>query len=449
MMTKFNLKSNRPQNNPSVKLAVLLAIMIIFNACKARNVNSSTTSPSPESVYTIMKKVADWQLDSISRKGWRHPERDWTNGALYAGLLKFAELANRPSYYAFMQEKVGKKFDWQLFKTDMRYHADFYCVGLMYSRMYSLYKDPNMIADFKLLADTLIARPHAESLENKNRVDKREWSWCDALFMAPPALAALSKATGEIKYLDICDQLWWKTSNYLYDKEESLFYRDSRYFKYKEKNGSKVFWSRGNGWVMGGLVGVLERMPTDYPTRPRWNQQFKEMAKKIASLQQPDGTWHASLLDPANFPVKETSGTGFYCYALAWGINNGLLDAQTYTPVTLKAWQALTACVHPDGKLGFVQKIGDSPATVGYEDTEVYGVGAFLLAGSEILKLSMQQKNFKADLVLSNPNAGATTVGALLEGAQNNNNSFRNLLDGSKVNKQTTVNTGTTLYLKR
>jgi len=371
----------------TLKIAFLLAVLIIVNGCRARHVNSLGNSPKPEAVYELLKKVADWQLDSISRKGWRHPERDWTNGALYAGLLKFAEVANDPKYYDFMRERVGEKFDWQLYKTDMRYHADYYCVGLMYSRMYGLYKDPKMVADLKVLADTLIARPHTESLENRNRVDKREWSWCDALFMGPPALAALSKATGEIKYLDLTDRLWWKTAEYLYDKDEHLFYRDSRYFNKKEKNGTKVFWSRGNGWVMGGLVGVLQNMPTSYPTRPRWNQQFKEMAKKIASLQQADGTWHASLLDPASFPVKETSGTGFYCYALAWGINNGLLDAKTYAPVTLKAWKALTECVHPDGKLGFVQKIGDSPASVGYEDTEVYGVGAFLLAGTEIAKM--------------------------------------------------------------
>ncbi len=447
-MTTINFKSNNLLHGLMIRLAFLMSIMIIFNACKVRHANFSEESPSPESVYTIMKKVADWQLNSISRKGWRHPERDWTNGALYAGLLKFAEVANDPIYYGFMQEKVGKKFDWKLYNTDMRYHADFYCVGLMYSRMYALYKDPKMVADFKLLGDTLIARPHTESLENKNRVDKREWSWCDALFMAPPALAALSKATEEIKYLDICTQLWWKTSDYLYDKEESLFYRDSRYFKQKEKNGRRVFWSRGNGWVMGGLVGVLQSMPADYPSRPRFNQQFKEMAKKVASLQQPDGTWHASLLDPASFPVKETSGTGFYCYALAWGINNGLLDAQTYAPGVLKAWKALTDCVHPDGKLGFVQKIGDSPASVGYEDTEVYGVCAFLLAGTEIMKLSMQQKNFKADLVLTNPKAGTTTVGALLNAPENKNDSYRNLLTGLIVNKETTVNTGTTIYLK-
>lgn len=43
-------------------------------------------------------------------------------------------------------------------------------------------------------------------------------------------------------------------------------------------------------------------------------------------------------------------------------------------------------CVHPDGKLGYVQNIGDKPVGAAYESTNVYGVGAFLLAGSEYLK---------------------------------------------------------------
>src|SRR5690606_29602915 len=108
--------------------------------------------------------------------------------------------------------------------------------------------------------------------------------------------------------------------------QEHLYYRDSRYFHQKEKNGEKVFWSRGNGWVMGGLAKVLENMPADYPDRQKWIRLFQDMAKKIATLQQPDGTWHASLLDPASYPVTELSGTGFYCYALAWGLIHDLLD---------------------------------------------------------------------------------------------------------------------------
>jgi rhamnogalacturonyl hydrolase YesR len=205
--------------------------------------------------------------------------------------------------------------------------------------------------------------------------------------MGPPTLAMLAKVTHEHKYMDLVDSLWWKTTNYLYDPTEHLYYRDSRYFDQREKNGEKVFWSRGNGWVIGGLVRVLENMPQNYPDRSRWIRLFQDMAAKISSLQQPDGTWHASLLDPASYPVKETSGSGFYCYALAWGINHHMLDAKKYTPVVWKAWDALVSCVHPGGMLGYAQPIGADPQKVNYDDTEVYAVGAFLLSGSELIRM--------------------------------------------------------------
>jgi rhamnogalacturonyl hydrolase YesR len=228
--------------------------------------------------------------------------------------------------------------------------------------------------------------PHDESLEWKNNIASREWAWCDALFMGPTALAYLSAVTDERKYLDIAVALWWKTTDYLYDKTEHLYFRDGSFLDKKEKNGKKVFWSRGNGWVFAGLARVLENMPKNYPGRRRFENLFKEMAAKIASLQQPDGSWHASLLDPESYPIKEMSGTGFYTYGLTWGLNNKLLDKNTYWPIVDKAWAALNGAIHPDGMLGYVQPIGAAPGAVDENSTEIYGVGAFLLAGSEIYK---------------------------------------------------------------
>jgi rhamnogalacturonyl hydrolase YesR len=334
-----------------------------------------------------MKKVADWQIDSIAHQGWRHDPRDWTNGALYAGLLTMADVSRDSAYIHFMRQ-VGEDADWQIIQGPGRYFADNYCVGQMYCGLYARYKDPRMIADLSRVADTLIARPHTESLKWQNNIHLREWAWCDGLFMGPPSLAMLAHVSGEGKYLDLVNRLWWKTTDYLYDPAEHLYYRDSRYFEQREKNGKKVFWSRGNGWVMAGLVRVLAQMPENYPDRSRWIRLYRDMAKTIAPLQQPDGTWHASLLDPESYPVKETSGTGFFCYALAWGINHHLLDAKQYGPVVWKAWNALVGCVHPDGMLGYAQAIGAAPEKVTAQDTEVYAVGAFLLAGKQLLALS-------------------------------------------------------------
>jgi len=186
----------------------------------------------------------------------------------------------------------------------------------------------------------------------------------------------------------VMNRLWWKTTDYLYDKEERLYYRDSRYFEQRESNGAKVFWSRGNGWVLAGTARVLEYLPEGHPTRPRFLALFKDMAARIASLQRPDGYWRVSLLNPDSFPVPETSGTGFFTYALAWGVNRGVLDRATYEPVILKGWAALNRAVLPDGKLGYVQRVGAAPGDTGPEETEVYGTGAFLLAGSELHRMS-------------------------------------------------------------
>ncbi|HWB90944.1 MAG TPA: glycoside hydrolase family 88 protein [Puia sp.] len=335
----------------------------------------------------IMKKVADWQLASWKTQGMRWPAYDWVNGACYAGLFAMGQVSGDSAYYKALYA-IGESLDWNT--GPRRQMADDYCIGQMYAQMSQLYKDPRLLAHFRAQADSICNRPHAESLEWKNHIHLREWAWCDALFMGPAGLAMLSRATGDRRYLDMADTLWWKTTDYLFDPKEDLYYRDSRYFGQKEANGKKVFWSRGNGWVMGGLVRMLDNMPANYPDRPRFIRLFRQMAKRIAGLQQPDGTWHTSLLDPASYPNQETSGTGFYCYALAWGVHHGVLSRATYWPVVLKSWNALKAAVQPDGKLGWVQQIGDKPGAADANSTEAYGTGAFLLAGAQILAIEVR-----------------------------------------------------------
>lgn len=433
---------------------MFIALSTLTFSCKTPKSSAGgsvhTAGRSPVQVFNMMKKVADWQLDSIRDKGWRHRERDWTNGALFSGLLEFAQLANDSTYYHFMKS-VGEKYHWEIVQGKDRYFADNYCVGQMYCRMYEIYHQPEMIADLEKLADTLFARPHTESLEWENAIHLREWAWCDGLFMGPPSLTMLAKVTGEKKYMDLVDKLWWKTTDYLYDSTEHLYYRDSRYFNKREKNGKKVFWSRGNGWVIGGLVKVLENMPKDYPDRQKWIGLYKDMAAKIASLQQDDGTWHASLLDPESYPVKETSGTGFFCYALAWGIHHHLLDAKKYAPVVWKAWDALVSCVHPNGMLGYAQPIGADPQNVNYDDTEVYAVGAFLLSGSELLRILMEEKKFKPDMTIYN-SSSAMPLAQLLTSLKINHRSdksFKNVVTGETMNGNMMVQRATSLSLQK
>jgi unsaturated rhamnogalacturonyl hydrolase len=370
------------KNKPLLALLLLLAFSVNTYAAKSPGAAQAKDSLLQKTyILNIMHQVADWQLNAWNTTGFKHPKVDWTNGAAYTGFFALGAMPGNEKYLTALVN-IGNDLNWGTGRD--RFMADDYCIGQTYSQLYTKYKDKKMIAPFILQADSIVNKPHDEPLDWKNKIQLREWAWCDALFMGPTALSYLSTATGDQKYLNTATKLWWKTTEYLYDPAEKLYFRDGSYLQKKEKNGQKVFWSRGNGWVLAGLVRVMENMPANYPDKKKFEQLYKDMAGRIAGLQQPDGSWHASLLDPASYPVKETSGTGFYTYAILWGLNLGLLDQKTYWPVVKKAWAALTVSVHPNGMLGYVQRIGAAPDSVDFESTEVYGVGAFLLTGTQL-----------------------------------------------------------------
>jgi rhamnogalacturonyl hydrolase YesR len=339
--------------------------------------------PDRATVLNVMERVADWQLTHPSS----HSPTDWTQAAGYTGMMALAGISNRPRFLDALM-KMARANDWKL--GPRPYHADDQCVGQTYTELYFRFKDPSMIAPMREQFARILTHPKDGPLDfdpkhNPDRLDR--WSWCDSLFMAPPAWILLSAATGEKACLDFAVEHWWKTSDFLFDHDEHLYFRDSSYFEQREANGEKVFWSRGNGWVIAGLVRVLQYLPAGHPARSRFLQQYRAMADKILACQQSDGLWRSSLLDPADYPLKETSGSGFHCYALAWGINQGLLDRARFEPAVINAWRGLVDCVADDGKLTHVQPIGADPKKFDEASTEVYGVGAFLLAGSEIYRL--------------------------------------------------------------
>lgn len=362
--------------------------LLISTFLLAAAVLPGRSAPDRAEVLALMERVADWQLANINLPGpfERSPDA-WIKGAFYTGVMALARDSASPRFHDAMM-RMSEANQWKPARRP--YHADDHVVAQTYLDLYLQHRDPKMLAPTKERFDWILANRATSTLlfdGKTNPKNQQRWSWCDALFMSPPAWARLWKATGDQRYLDFAVEEWWVTSDYLYDQEEHLYFRDSTLFEKREKNGRKIFWSRGNGWVMGGLVRMLELLPADHPSRSRFERQFREMADKIVTLQQADGFWRASLLDASAYPMQETSGTGFYCYALAWGVNQGLLDRAKFEPALRSAWAALAGCVNADGKLTHVQPVGFTPVTFNAENSEPFGVGAFLLAGSEIRRL--------------------------------------------------------------
>jgi rhamnogalacturonyl hydrolase YesR len=195
------------------------------------------------------------------------------------------------------------------------------------------------------------------------------------------------EVTGDSSYLKYAIDTWEITSDYLYSKEDSLFFRDDRFFNKKSENGKKIFWGRGNGWVIAGLARMLNIIPPSDPSRNKFETQYKEMAHKLLSLQKEHGLWTASLYDPEQLPLGESSGSAFFTYSLAWGINNGLLEKEIFEPAVKKAWTSLCANVNEWGRLGFVQQVAGDPYPFFEDQWHVYATGAFLLCGKEMIKL--------------------------------------------------------------
>ena len=323
-------------------------------------------------------KVADWQLERVKRDF----NRDWTFAALYSGFMAVSESTDRPKYRDAMLA-MGKGFNWQL--ASEYEDANDQAVGRTYLELYFRDHDPEMIAGVRAEMDQL-----RRGAKDPPKV-QFPWWWCDALFMAPPAWARMYKATGDVTYLDYMSREWWATSGRLYDRREHLYFRDASHLDKKQANGRKLFWSRGNGWVMAGLAGVLEYMPDDYPDRPAFTEQFQQMSAAIKAIQGSDGLWRTGLLDADSYALPENSGSAFFTYALAWGINHKILDSAVYTPVVAKAWDGLLSHIYSDGRLGCIQSVSDAPGKFKPTSSYVYGVGAFLLAGSEVERLAQQQ----------------------------------------------------------
>jgi unsaturated rhamnogalacturonyl hydrolase len=376
-----------------MKIQKVLSAVILLISCLSSGAQDKSIAPfrddlNKNDIKIVLKAVADWQI----KTPLTHHTADWTNAALYAGMVQWAAISGDDTYFEWLKDKAEENA-WSDKKPDEplgRYHADDYCVGQTYIELYRKYKDAKMIGPIRAHLDNILKEPAKGDLEfiyTDQYWPTQRWAWCDALFMGPTVWAKMANITGEKKYLDFMYQEYKFTTDYLYDKGENLYYRDSRYFTMKEANGSKVFWGRGNGWVFAGLPVILKELPAGYEHTDYFVKIFREMAVKIRSLQNLDGSWHASLLDPESYPNPEISATAFFVYGFAWGINNGYLDKKTYLPAIVKGWNSMIAAVSPDGMVGYIQPIGADPKAVTRDMTEVYGVGGFLMAGTEIMKL--------------------------------------------------------------
>ncbi len=358
----------------------------------------------PSVILEMLDRAFSWQVE---RQTTRQGGIGWVNGAFHTGVSALYAATGGEAYREAIVEK-GEAARWTLYERTAGkgfYHADDHCIGQSWLELYMLEPSPETrwIEDVQARLDRVMADPLP------GRIDM---NWCDALYMSPPVYWQLAEITGEDRYRSFIDKQWWDVTDHLYDAAYGLFYRDQSYFDDREPNGAPVFWSRGNGWVIGGLVRLLQYMPEDGPRRADYVELLREMAGSLAAIQDEDnGLWASSLLYPEKYgSEREASGSAFFIYGIAYGVNEGLLDRGTYGPVVEKGWSGLASLLRGNGVLESIQQIGAGPArNNGILTEKDYGYGAFILAGLEMIRYYEAEGGVTLDS-RSWPRAEATVV---------------------------------------
>ena len=332
-----------------------------------------------------MAKWPDPGKEIVTNK--TRPSNIWTRAVYYEGLMALHRADPQQKYYDYAVA-WGESHNWGLAGGDSIRHADYQTAGQTYIELYNIDPQPRRIRSIKVSIDNMV---------NSEKSD--DWDWIDAIQMAMPIFAQLGVLYNDNAYYEKMYDLYSTSRNEigggLWNPEHGLWWRDADFVPpHTSPNGKDVYWSRGNGWVVAALARVMDIIPEDAPHYQQYQEDYLAMVKALVPLQREDGFWNVSLHDPDHFGGKETTGTAFFTYAMAWGVNNGLLEAEVYKPVIAKAWNAMVKeAVHPNGFLGYVQGTGKEPKDgqpVTYTskpDFEDYGLGAFLLAGTEILKM--------------------------------------------------------------
>ena len=372
-----------------ISVSLVLSVMLAEDAC-ARELPS--TDQIVENMLLanqyFMEKWPDPTIDIVTDK--RRPSNIWTRATYHEGLMALYQIKPEKSFYDYSVQWAAGHHWKPAYRNIYTKNADDQCCGQTYIELYQIDPKPERIKSIKETIDRMV-----ESDEND------AWWWIDALQMAMPIFAKLGAIYQDNTYYEKLYALYHYSKTQhgthgLYNPEDHLWWRDKDFDPpHTSPNGEDTYWSRGNGWVLAALARTLDVMPADAPHRDEYITTFREMAEAVIRIQREDGFWNVSLHDPGEFGGPETSGTAFFTFGLAWGLNNGLLTEEKYKNAAVKGWNGLVMdALHENGFLGYVQGTGKQPSDgqpVGYDcvpNFEDYGLGAFLLAGSEIYKLA-------------------------------------------------------------
>lgn len=329
---------------------------------------------------------------------------EYVNGVLAVGMIRAAKVLNDTRYSDYPRKDYRFIFDNLEYFRKQYEGGDKHAEYEQFFRMGALDDCGSMAAG---LLDVYAFDPRSEYMDYLKRAadyimhrqvklpdstlgrdnPHRLTLWADDLYMSVPFLARMGKLTGDARYFDFAIRQVENFNHYLFDPATGLFFHC--YYTDAGINGV-AHWGRANGWLAVAQTALLENLPADHPKRP---ELIALLLRQIAGFSRyqdnATGMWH-QLLDKQD-AYLESSVTAMFTYTVAKAVDEGWID-QGYMRIAKDGWRGLENEVTPDGELMDVcigTGIQDNIQfyyTRPRETNDTHGLGAFLLAGSEMLR---------------------------------------------------------------
>ena len=381
----------------------------------ATDAAQESMEPSPDRVLAQCRQVANWQLREFGGQA----EGNWVNAVALIGFVELYHIWHDFEYEAAIVE-LGRRNHWDFvqpphqhrilkllglspkpqapadpngYRIDLNagqpFFADDHAHGQYAVELYWHLRDPVMVNPILQRIQYVLAHPPTTPLSQDKKENRARWNWSDALFMDPPLYARLGALTGDPRFFDFLDREFAASTEYLWSNEYDLIFRDDRFSQGRKSgpNGLPIFWGRGNAWLYAGITRVLEVYPRDRPARAMYLNYFRKLTRSLTPLRLGNGLWGPDLLDSSRYKYPDTSASALILYALAWGINHGILKNERDRQTLISGWKALQSFVSDQGELSGVQPSDYQPRCFDQLNSEAFGSGAYLLACSQIVQV--------------------------------------------------------------
>jgi len=402
---------------------LLFTTLLIGAATFAQNSSTPAQDNSPE---TLVRKVADHILQTTSfrftntKTGERYESTkglavspdvkaeskynkwQYVNGVLAVGMVQTAAVLKDPKYSDYARRNYDFIFsNLDYFKkiydggaTSVEYRpvlkigslddCGSMAAGLL--DVYAFDKKPEYLDYLRRVGDYIINRqvkfPDGTLARNGPR---KMTLWADDLYMSVPYIARMGRVTNDNAYFDFAIHQVESFNHYIYDSTSGLYFH---VFYNDENTNGVAHWGRCNGWVALAQSALLDQLPANHPRREELRKMLLRQIIGFSRYQDTSGMWHQVLDKPDSY--LESSVTAMFIYTIAHAVNKGWISPR-YLSIALNGWEGLARKVNSDGELTDICIGTNVEENIRFyydrprETNDTHGLGAFLLAGTELI----------------------------------------------------------------